>query len=76
MKDIYTDPNEMYETLNKFKLTFKSVKNTHPKNKELQIIDFSLSARGPQEDRIYVAQPFYRNNIRRGNTIIYNPTKK
>jgi len=30
--------------------TFKSVKNSHNKNKELSIIDFSLAARGPQED--------------------------
>jgi hypothetical protein len=35
-----------------------------------------LNARGPEEDEIYVKQPFYRNNIRRGNTILYNNKEK
>lgn len=52
------------------------VKNSHPRHKELSIIDFSLAARGPQEDQVYSGQPFYRNNIRRGNTIVYDTKKK
>jgi hypothetical protein len=48
----------------------------HPKIKELNIIDFSLAARGPQEDDIYANQPFYRNNIRRGNTVVFNSKTK
>lgn len=52
------------------------VKNEHPVRKEFTIIDFSLNARGPDEDEIYVKQPFYRNNIRRGNTFLYNTKDK
>ena len=39
-------------------------------------MDFSLNARGPEEDEIYVKQPFYRNNIRRGNTFVYSSDDK
>mgnify|MGYP003689054281 CR=1 FL=1 len=41
-----------------------------------QIIDFSLHARGPTEDEIYAKHGFYRNNVRRGNTIIYDSKNK
>ena len=62
----------MYEAVNKYTNTIKKVVNTHIKNKHTNIIDFSLNARGPEEDSIYVKQPFYRTNIRRGNTIVYD----
>lgn len=66
----------MQTKLQEYGKTFKSVKNTHPLRKELTIIDFSLAARGPQEDEVYTFQPFYRNNIRRGNTIVFNSKTK
>lgn len=34
--------------MQKYKNTFKSVSRKHPKIKNLEIIDFSLNARGPQ----------------------------
>lgn len=76
LKEIITDPTEMYARVQELSKTFKSVKNTHPKIRELTIIDFSLAARGPQEDDIYTHQPFYRNNIRRGNTLVFNSKTK
>lgn len=60
----------------RYSKTFKSVKNLHPKNKDLTIIDFSLAARGPQEDEIYSNMLFYRNNVRRGNSVIVNNKTK
>ena len=36
----------------------------------IQLIDFQLEARGPQEDYIYSLSPFHVKNIRRGNTVI------
>lgn len=72
MKEVYTDPALLYEAARKYDKTFKTVTNVHPKNKKITIIDFSLNARGPDEDEIYVKQPFYRNNIRRGNTFVIN----
>jgi len=52
------------------------VRNVHPKLKDLTIIDCSLAARGPKEDELYSRMPFYRNNIRRGNTIVVNNKSK
>ncbi len=52
------------------------MRNDHPQKKDFVIIDFSLNARGPDEDEIYVKQPFYRNNIRRGNSLLYNNKDK
>lgn len=49
-KEILTNPNEMYETISKYGKTFKTVKTVHPKYKNLSIVDFSVAARGPQED--------------------------
>lgn len=76
LKQIFTNPQELYEAAEKYNKTFKMVKNEHPVRKEFTIIDFSLNARGPDEDEIYVKQPFYRNNIRRGNTFLYNTKDK
>lgn len=50
MKDILTKPEALYEAAKKYDKTFKMVSNVHPKNKDLTIIDFSLNARGPDED--------------------------
>ncbi len=58
--------------MHKYENTFKVVKNQHPNMKDFTIADFSLFARGPVEDRIYAEYEFYRNNIRRGNSILYN----
>ena len=66
----------MYENINKYSKSIKTVKNPHPKHKELAIIDFSLATRGPQEDDVYSTQPFYRNNVRRGNTVVVDMKKK
>ncbi len=76
LKQIITDAAEIYAKATEFSKTFKAVKNAHPKLKELSIVDFSLAARGPQEDEIYSNQPFYRNNIRRGNTVVVNSKTK
>lgn len=64
----------MYEAVNKYSNTIKKVVNPHIKHKNINIIDFSLNARGPDEDSMYVKHPFYRSNIRRGNTIVYDNT--
>ena len=50
LKDIYTDPKLVYENIMRLSKSIKTVKNGHPKHKEFSIIDFSLAARGPQED--------------------------
>ena len=76
LKEIFTNPQEMYENVMKYNKSVKMVKNTHPKNKNLSIVDFSLAARGPQEDQVYSAQPFFRNNIRRGNTVVVDAKNK
>jgi hypothetical protein len=62
----------MYEAVNKYTNTIKKVVNQHIKNKNMNVMDFSLNARGPDEDKIYVKHNFYRSNIRRGNTLIWN----
>lgn len=41
-----------------------------PYSREVILIDYSLFKNGDQEDRLYLKEPFYYNNIRRGNTII------
>ncbi len=35
-----------------------------------------MNARGPDEDKMYVKHAFFRNNIRRGNTLIWNSDEK
>ena len=49
-KEIFTDANQIYLNVLNYAKTFKSVRNQHIRNKELQVVDFSLAARGPQED--------------------------
>jgi len=66
----------MYENIIKYQKSIKYVKNTHPKHPELTILDFSLAARGPEEDEVYSHQPYYRNNVRRGNTLVVNNKTK
>ena len=66
----------MYETVYKYTNTIKKVVNDHIRNKNLKVVDFSMNARGPDEDKMYVKYPFFRQNIRRGNTIIYNHAEK
>lgn len=76
-KTIHIDPKEMYENITKYNKSIKTVKNVHPKHPEFSIIDYSLAARGPQEDEVYSHQIYYRNNIRRGNTVVlHNKTKE
>ena len=76
-KEIYTDPHQVYDNLiTKYGKSIKNVSNPHPKFKEMTIIDYSLATRGPQEDQVYSSQPFYRNNVRRGNTIVLNKKNK
>jgi hypothetical protein len=50
MKQIFTNAKDLYEAAEKYNKTFKTVKNEHPTRKEFTIIDFSLNARGPDED--------------------------
>jgi hypothetical protein len=47
----------------------KFVENKSPVAKGVEVMDVSLSAKGPSEDRIYSDFGFYRDNIRRGNTL-------
>lgn len=75
-KEVFTNPADANEMLSKYDKSIKSVKKPHPVHKGLTIIDFSLAARGPQEDEVYAKQPFYRNNVRRGNTVIVNQQQK
>ncbi len=37
---------------------------------EVTLYDYCLDCRGDQEDRLFTKDPYYRNNIRRGNTVI------
>jgi hypothetical protein len=76
LKDILTNPADIFEMVSKYDKSIKSVKKPHPVHKGLSIIDFSLAARGPQEDEVYAKQPFYRNNVRRGNTVVVNQQQK
>jgi hypothetical protein len=76
MKEVFTDPQDMYQSINSYTNTIKKVVNQHPTQKKLNIIDFSLNARGPDEDSMYVKHIFFKNNIRRGNTIVYDTAKK
>ena len=48
LKQIITNPEELYEAATKYNKTFKMVSNQHPNNKNITIIDFSLNARGPE----------------------------
>lgn len=66
----------MYETLIKYSNTIKKVLSQHIKHKNINIIDFSLNARGFEEDKMYVKHPFYRANVRRGNTLIWDNDEK
>ena len=66
----------MYEAVQRYSNTIKSVSNGHPITKGQTIMDFSLNARGPDEDKIYVKHNFYRWNVRRGNTLIINSKEK
>lgn len=66
----------MYETIHKYTNTIKKVVNPHIKEKNLTIIDYSMNARGPDEDKMYVKHPFFRSNVRRGNTLVYNKDEK
>ena len=42
----------------------------HPFLKDTMIIDVTLAGRGFVEDSVYEEYPYYRNNIRRGNTLL------
>lgn len=42
----------------------------HPFLKDTTIIDVTLAGRGFVEDSVYEEYPYYRNNIRRGNTLL------
>jgi hypothetical protein len=76
IKDIFVNPDDAYSNVLKYSMSIKNVKNAHPKHKELSIIDYSLAVRGPQEDEVYSQQPFFRNNVRRGNTVVVNSKTK
>ena len=48
----------------------KIVQTEVPFNRDIVLFDISLDSRGADEDKEYVFNKFYRNNIRRGNTVI------
>ena len=41
-----------------------------PYIREVTLFDFSLDCKGDQEDRLYTKDTYYRDNVRRGNTLI------
>lgn len=41
-----------------------------PYDKNVELLDISVDARGVDEDKEYIYNRFYRENIRRGNTIV------
>jgi len=41
-----------------------------PFQKDIQLYDFALQSRGQDEDKMYAVYPWYRQYIRRGNTIL------
>ena len=73
---VFINQQELYEAAIQHSKTFKTVRNQHPIHHEFEIVDFSLNARGTEEDEVYVKYPFYRANIRRGNTFLYNKVEK
>ena len=76
IKEVYRSAKDIHGALQKYEKTIKTVSHPHPKHKQLTVVDFSLAARGFQEDEVYSQRPFYRNNIRRGNTILVDPKNK
>lgn len=67
-KAIYTDANEYYKEF-KADPGVKIVENKSLVAKGISLLDVQLSAKGPIEDRIYSDFGYYRDNIRRGNTL-------
>jgi|JI6StandDraft_1071083.scaffolds.fasta_scaffold10335_6 hypothetical protein len=67
-KTILTNADEYYKEF-KNDAGVKFVENKSPIAKGLSVFDVSLSAKGPVEDRVYSDYGFYRENIRRGNTL-------
>lgn len=67
-KAILTNAEEYFKEFGDDK-GVKFVENKSEVVKGLTVLDVSLSAKGPIEDRIYSDFPFYRENIRRGNTL-------
>ena len=67
--NVIRDPVEFYDTFKGDK-TVKFKENAPPDLKDTMLVDVVLAGRGFEEDRIYEDFPFYRNNIRRGNTLI------
>jgi len=39
-------------------------------NQDVELIDVSLEAKGPEEDDLYISSDYLRKNVRRGNTFI------
>ena len=76
LKEVYRSAKDMHSAVQKYDKTFKTVSHPHPKHKQLTVTDFSLAARGPQEDEVYSQRPFFRNNVRRGNTILFDQKTK
>ena len=37
---------------------------------DVQLNDIAINARGLDEDKVYAEEPWYRTNVRRGNTIV------
>lgn len=66
---VLTDPEQFYETFRNDK-GVKFNETQHPSLKDTSIIDITLAGRGFLEDSVYEEYPYYRNNIRRGNTLL------
>ena len=50
--------------------SIKLITSTIPFQREVHLLDFSISRSGQDEDKIYSTSKWYRSNVRRGNTII------
>jgi len=75
-KDKIIDPfelwDEMFEKRKEKKV--KWVESFCPFERDVRIIDLSLSGKGMDEDKMYALNKEWRNKIRRGNTLIEIPS--
>ena len=71
------DPTELWEEMYDKQKDgkVKWVENRCPFDREVRIIDLSLSGKGMDEDKMYALNKEWRNKIRRGNTLIEIPGK-
>lgn len=67
--DSHTSAYELMEAIEKDK-SVKVVDFTVPYDDNICLYDISLKSHGQDEDQVYAFEPWYRSNVRRGNTVI------